>query len=198
MIARLVFAHGAGNDKDSEFMQQCQGAFRALDIDCVLFNFDYMDKAKELGKRRPPDRMPKLLDRFASEVGSAGNELPLFIGGKSMGGRVASHLLETCPAAAAICFGYPFHPPGKPENLRVGHLQEPGKPILIVQGERDPFGKKEEIASYSLDNRVKTEYLANGEHSFKTRKSDPNNFEQNLGAAVSCSADFIKTIIGKG
>lgn len=195
MIANLLFAHGAGADKSSEFMQLTARMFREHQIDCRLFNFDYMDKAAELGTRRPPDRMPKLSERFVKEIAHIDSTIPLFIGGKSMGGRVASMLLEETEALAGVCFGYPFHPPGKPDKLRTEHLESLSKPLFIAQGDRDPFGKRNEVEAYSLSSSVRVSFIRNGEHSFKTRKSDPNSTEQNMRDAVLSSVEFIKRVV---
>ncbi|MBE1301636.1 MAG: alpha/beta hydrolase [Alteromonadaceae bacterium] len=195
MIATLLFAHGAGADKSSEFMQLTAGLFREHQVDCRLFNFDYMDKAAELGTRRPPDRMPKLTERFVNEIAHIDSTIPLFIGGKSMGGRVASMLVEETDALGGVCFGYPFHPPGKPDKLRTEHLESLGKPLFIAQGDRDPFGKREEVESYCLSSLVNVCFIENGEHSFKTRKSDQNTTEQNMQAAVKSSVEFIKMVV---
>lgn len=192
MIAKLIFAHGAGNDMESDFMQTCQKRFAEHKIDCHLFNFPYMVKAKELGKRRPPDRIEKLLESFKEQIAiHSDDQLPFFIGGKSMGGRIASLLLEEQPAEGGICFGYPFHPPGKPEKTRTEHLISLTKPLFIVQGERDPFGKPEEIKEYELSEKVQLAFLPDGEHSFKTLKKSKLSSEQNLDKAVELAASFI-------
>lgn len=190
--AQLIFAHGAGNDQYSEFMQDVCSLFQEAGILCHLFDFPYMEKARELGKRRPPDKMATLLVSFQQQVlHCQHSSLPLFIGGKSMGGRVATMLPEESKGRGVICFGYPFHPPGKPEKTRIEHLTEATTPICIVQGEKDPFGKPEEIASYGLADEIDIHFLVDGEHSFKTPKRSVITSQQNLQKAVAIAVSFI-------
>jgi predicted alpha/beta-hydrolase family hydrolase len=192
-IATFVFAHGAGAGQNSEFMQLIAKGIAEHKINVVRFNFAYMQLAEESGKRRPPDRADKLLAQFTELLNQIDNSLPIFIGGKSMGGRMASMLLEESTAEGCICMGYPFHPPGKPEKLRTQHLLSINKPLLILQGERDTFGKREEIASFNLSQQIQVIYLADGDHSFKPRKASGQNLEANLHKAIEHSAAFIRT-----
>lgn len=187
-------AHGAGQGMESDFMTEVQGLFKEQRILCRQFNFDYMEKAVNEGKRRPPDGLPRLKARFEKEIESS-SELPLFIGGKSMGGRVATMILEQSPAQAAICFGYPFHPPGKPEKLRTEHLEKLVKPLLVLQGDRDPFGKPDEIAHYHLSKSVTVKFITSGEHSFKPLKSSGLVWQDNLELSVKLAAEFIQELI---
>lgn len=192
-IATFVFAHGAGAGQNSEFMQLMAKGIVEHEINVVRFNFAYMQLAQESGKRRPPDRADKLLSQFTELLNQIDNSLPIFIGGKSMGGRIASMLLEESTAEGCVCMGYPFHPPGKPEKLRTQHLLSINKPLLILQGERDTFGKREEIASFNLSQQIQVSYLADGDHSFKPRKASGHNIEANLHKAIEHSAAFIRT-----
>ena len=192
-IATFVFAHGAGAGQNSEFMQLMAKGIAEHKINVVRFNFAYMQLAQESGKRRPPDRADKLLSQFTELLNQIDNSLPIFIGGKSMGGRIASMLLEESTAEGCVCMGYPFHPPGKPEKLRTQHLLSINKPLLILQGERDTFGKREEIASFNLSQQIQVSYLADGDHSFKPRKASGHNIEANLHKAIEHSAAFIRT-----
>lgn len=195
MIAQLIFAHGAGNGSDSEFMQQTKRLFAEYQIDCHLFDFDYMQTMRETGKRRPPDKMDKLQARYLAEIEQTKTELPLFIGGKSMGGRVSTLILEQSDALSAICFGYPFHPPGKPDKTRTEHLMTMTKPVFIAQGVKDTFGKQQEVEGYGLPDTVTCEFLTDGDHSFKTNKRSEISSEQNLSMAVEKSAQHIANII---
>jgi predicted alpha/beta-hydrolase family hydrolase len=192
-VATFVFAHGAGAGQDSEFMQLMAGELAKHNINVIRFNFAYMQLALELGKRRPPDRADKLLAHFNTVLSEIDSELPIFIGGKSMGGRMASMLLEESAAKGCICMGYPFHPPGKPEKLRTQHLLSMNKPVLILQGERDNFGNRDEIGSFNLSQQIQVSYLADGDHSFKPRKASGHHFEANLHKAIADSAVFIRT-----
>ncbi len=192
-IATFVFAHGAGAGQNSEFMQLMAKGIAEHKINVVRFNFAYMQLAEKSGKRRPPDRADKLLSQFTELLNQIDNSLPIFIGGKSMGGRIASMLLEESTAEGCVCMGYPFHPPGKPDKLRTQHLLSINKPLLILQGERDTFGKREEIASFNLSQQIQVSYLADGDHSFKPRKASGHNLEVNLHKAIEHSAAFIRT-----
>ena len=194
-VATFVFAHGAGAGQNSEFMQLMAEGISKHGINVVRFNFAYMQLAEELGKRRPPERADKLLAHFNTVLSDVDSRLPIFIGGKSMGGRMASMLLEESNALGCICMGYPFHPPGKPEKLRTAHLENINKPVLILQGERDTFGTREEIGTYDLSALVKLSYLSDGDHSFKPRKASGFTLDEHLNLAITQTAEFIKSHI---
>ncbi|WOI36195.1 alpha/beta family hydrolase [Alteromonas sp. CI.11.F.A3] len=195
-IARLILAHGAGAGKHHDFMQAMASQLTSQNIEVVLFNFPYMQTMMETGKRRPPDKAEKLLAHFnalINEVANTQASVPTFIGGKSMGGRMATMLLDDAESIiGAIAFGYPFHPPGKPEKLRTAHLETLSKPLLILQGERDTFGTKDEVSAYSLSSAIAVSYLADGDHSFKPRKQSGFTLETHIECAAKSTADFIK------
>lgn len=138
--ATLILAHGAGADSQSEFMQYMQRHISNDMIEVVTFDFPYMLRRQETGKKSPPDRMPKLIESFKHQIGKIKSGL-VFIGGKSMGGRVATMIADEVNASGVIAMGYPFHPPGKPEKTRTEHLKDLKTPTLILQGTRDTFGK---------------------------------------------------------
>lgn len=194
-IANFVFAHGAGAGQNSDFMQLIAEALAKQNVNVIRFNFIYMQLAHDLGKRRPPDRADKLLAHFNSVLSEIDSLYPVFIGGKSMGGRMASMLLEESDALGCICMGYPFHPPSKPEKLRTEHLLSINKPLLILQGERDTFGKRDEIETYKLSERVQVNYLPDGDHSFKPRKASGYSLEDNINQVIEHTATFIKNHI---
>ncbi|MEC7984928.1 MAG: alpha/beta fold hydrolase [Myxococcota bacterium] len=185
----LVLAHGAGAGMDTPFMDSIAEGLAAKGFRVVRFEFPYMQKAREAGKKRPPNSASILEEHFLSVLASQSGET--VIGGKSMGGRIASVILERSSAKGCICLGYPFHPPGKPNSLRIQHLQIPTKPILILQGERDPFGKKEEVEGYSLHSSIQIGWIPDGEHSFKTRKKSAYKWEENLSHAVDQMDAFL-------
>lgn len=191
-IARFVFAHGAGAGKDSEFMQKMAELLLSQHISVTRFDFPYMQKAAELGRRQPPNRMPVLREAFEIILDELDDSLPLFIGGKSMGGRVASMILDNSAAQACICLGYPFHPPGKSEKLRVEHLLTSVKPLLMLQGERDTFGNQSEIESYGLPKNIECIFLKDGDHSFKPRKASGITLEENMIIAAHHLSQFIR------
>lgn len=195
-LANFVFAHGAGAGQDSEFMHVIAQQLAKQNINVIRFNFAYMQLALDTGKRRPPEKADKLLVQYKQVIEQLDPALPLFIGGKSMGGRMASMLLPDSPATACICMGYPFHPPGKPEKLRTDHLKDMQKPILILQGERDTFGTKQEIPNFQLSSQINVSYLTDSDHSFKPRKKSGKTLQDNLDEAVSQIVGFIKTQVG--
>ncbi|MCG9631280.1 alpha/beta fold hydrolase [Vibrio sp. Isolate30] len=190
----FVFAHGAGAGMDHEFMQSVAKGLAFKGIRVIRFNFPYMIKRAEDGKRRPPDRAPKLLEAY-QEVIEQVDAQKLVIGGKSMGGRMASHLSEHEKVVGVACLGFPFHPPGKPDKYKGEHLAELSKPCLILQGERDTFGKREEFPAFDLSDSVSVEFIPDGDHSFKPRKSSGHTEQQNIALAVEKLAKFIKGAI---
>lgn len=166
----LVLAHGAGAPMDSEFMAAIAQLISAQGIRVLRFEFPYMEQRRDSGKKRPPDRMPVLLQRFSDVVEACGGANKCVVGGKSMGGRVASMMLANAEARAAVSLGYPFHPPGKPDKVRSDHWNDINRPWLIVQGTRDPFGKPTEVAGYGLPTFASLRWLEDGDHDFKPRK----------------------------
>ncbi|WP_237068398.1 alpha/beta family hydrolase [Microbulbifer guangxiensis] len=198
-LARFLFAHGAGAPMDSDFMDALSGALCGHGIEVVRFEFPYMVERRESGKRRPPNPMPQLQEAFLAQVDhwlEKEDGLPLFIGGKSMGGRVASLMADACFAKGQIrglvCLGYPFHPQGKPERLRTEHLEELQCPTLIVQGTRDPLGSAGEVAGYSLSGQIALGWLEDGDHDFKPRKVSGFTREAHWQAAAERVAGFIR------
>ncbi len=198
----FLFAHGAGAGKDSEFMTSMAGLLEAKQIEVMRFNFPYMSLMTENGKRRPPDRMPKLIDFFIQKIEQvlaqpSYSDYSIFIGGKSMGGRVASLLADSLKTMeqvkAIICLGFPFHPPRSPLKFRAEHLAEIAIPTLILQGERDPFGNRQEVTNYQFSPKVELEFIFDGDHSFVPRKRSGGSYQGNL---ESCS-DLIERFIQK-
>lgn len=191
-LARLVLAHGAGAGKDSEFMQDMAKALAAEGIEVLRFDFPYMQTMAETGKRRPPDRAPVLEEAYRKVIEGIDTDLPLFIGGKSMGGRMATHVMGHTAVSGAVVLGYPFHPPGKPEKLRTEHLEVLNKPLLIVQGERDTFGKQPEVEGYALSDKVKVHFMPDGDHSLKPRKASGFTQAAHIVAAAAQIRLFIQ------
>lgn len=187
----LVFAHGAGAPMDSEFMQTVAALVSARGIRVLRFEFPYMKQRRQTGKKRPPDRMPALLAAFAEAVEEAGGPSACVVGGKSMGGRVASMLLAQSSVQGAVSLGYPFHPPGKPDKVRREHWSDITAPWLIVQGTRDPFGKPDEVAGYELPSTSELRWLDDGDHDFKPRKASGLSQSQHWQQAADWVSDFI-------
>ena len=137
----IALAHGAGAPMDSPFMNEMSGALAAGGLRVARFEFPYMAKRRVDGKKRGPDRAAVLLPFLGEVVRQLGGPENLILGGKSMGGRMASMVADDLGVAGLVCLGYPFHPPGKPENLRTEHLASLVTPALICHGTRDPFDK---------------------------------------------------------
>ena len=163
-------------------------------IEVVRFEFEYMAKRREDGTRRGPDRAPKLIARFEEVLEDIGPADEVVVGGKSMGGRIASMIADEVGAAGVVCLGYPFHPPGQPERLRTSHLEALKTRTLVVQGTRDRLGTDEEVASYSLSPSIELAWMEDGDHSFKPRKKSGRTLEQNLEAAADAVVEFIQRL----
>jgi len=191
---RLLLAHGAGAPMDSPFMNTIADSIAAAGIQVVRFEFEYMAKRREDGTRRGPDRAPKLIARFEEALSLIGPPAEVIIGGKSMGGRIASMIADEVGAAGVLCLGYPFHPPGKPERLRTAHLETLKTPTLIVQGTRDRLGTEEEVATYALSPSIEVAWMGDGDHSFKPRKKSGRTLEQNLEAAADAVVALIRRV----
>ena len=173
--ATILLAHGAGAPMDSASMNATAGALAAAGFRVARFEFPYMAARRTEAGRRPPPRAETLNPEYKAAVETLGAKGPLIIGGKSMGGRVASMVADELFAAGKIagllCLGYPFHPPAKPEQLRTKHLAGLKTPTLIVQGTRDEFGNRGEVAGYTLSNAIELLWLEDGDHDLKPRKS---------------------------
>lgn len=188
----LILAHGAGADSQSDFMQQLAGLVAEQGLYVVRFDFPYMQKRQQDGKKRPPDRAPTLLAAFHRVV--ADFDRPCVIAGKSMGGRMATLLAssENCPETVKACaaLGYPFHPLGKPEKLRTEHLQVLLRPTLILQGSRDKMGSIEEVAEYSLNPGIDIQWLMDGDHDLKPPKLSGFDHSHHIHSAAVALAEF--------
>jgi predicted alpha/beta-hydrolase family hydrolase len=186
----IVLAPGAGAGMGSPFMEEVA---RALAADCfrvVRFDFPYMQEARASGRKGRPDPPTVLEQTWLEVIGQLGEPSRLVIGGKSMGGRIASMVADQAGVKGLVCLGYPFHPTGRPDILRVAHLAGLKTPTLILQGERDAFGNREEIAGYQLSSTIRLVHLPDGDHSFKPRKASGHSYEENLKRAAEEIAAF--------
>ena len=188
----LVLAHGAGAPMDSPFLARMAEGVAAAGIRVVRFEFPYMRARREGGRGRAPDPAPVLRERWLQVIAKLGGAGGLVLGGKSMGGRIASMIADETGARGLVCLGYPFHPPGRPERLRVAHLEALATPALFVQGTRDTLGSREEIATYTLSPSIRVLFLEDGDHSFKPRARSGVTLEQNLAAAVRAVSEFVR------
>ncbi|SFP48287.1 alpha/beta family hydrolase [Tranquillimonas alkanivorans] len=193
--ATLLLAHGAGAPMDSEWMEAVTAAFAAQGLAVARFEFGYMAARRAGGPKKPPPRAERLMDEYRAAVHALSAQKPLVIGGKSMGGRVASLVADDLHAAGQVagllCLGYPFHPPGKPERLRTAHLETLATPALIAQGTRDPFGRREEIEGYALSDRIELCWLDDGDHDFKPRKASGHTLAGHVAALATRVAEWV-------
>ncbi len=205
----LLLAHGAGAPMDSPFMSDVAEQVAKSGIRCLRFEFPYMVQRRQEGTKRPPDRQPKLLECFRKAVHKAVESSPenatLFIGGKSMGGRMATLLIaeyakcEEDPVpkiSGVVCLGYPFHPPGKPEKRRVDHFPDIPCPVLICQGERDAFGTADEIGKLSFPKHFQTVWLPDGNHDLAPRKKSGYTKEGNMSTTIAEMVRFLTSSQG--
>jgi predicted alpha/beta-hydrolase family hydrolase len=173
--ATVLLAHGAGAPMDSASMTSAARALADAGLRVVRFEFGYMASRRTGDGRKPPPRAETLIGEYIAAIEQLDAKQPLTIGGKSMGGRVASMAADQLHAQGRIsgllCLGYPFHPPGKPEQLRTRHLENLKTPALICQGTRDQFGTREEVSTYTLSDNIDLLWLEDGDHDLKPRKT---------------------------
>ena len=186
----LALAHGAGAPMDSPFMDAFAAGIAARGHRVARFEFPYMAERRETGRKRPPDRQPVLLDTWRQVIAALGPD-KLVIGGKSMGGRMASLIADAAGVRGLVCLGYPFHPPGKPEKTRTAHLEALTTPCLIVQGERDPMGTTADVAGYALASSIELKWLPDGNHDLKPRKASGRTEAENWADGIAAVADFL-------
>ncbi len=200
---RLILAHGAGAGVTSPFLEAMSDLIVERGMALTLFEFSYMAGRRHGGPKRPPPRAETLVDEYRDTVAALRKKHPgqtLVIGGKSLGGRVASliadDLYERHEIAGLVCLGYPFHPPGRPEQLRTEHLKALHCPALIVQGERDPFGSRAEIEQIALSHQIAFVWMSDGDHDFGPRGRSGFTRKGNLAAAADAVAAFVARVSG--
>ncbi|MCP5051198.1 MAG: alpha/beta fold hydrolase [bacterium] len=189
----VILAHGAGAAMDTPFMETMAKGLAAEGYRVVRFEFPYMKEKRRTGKNKAPNPAKVLLQTWRDVIETFGPD-GLVIGGKSMGGRMASMVADEMKVAGLVCLGYPFHPPGRPGKTRVEHLKELKTKTLILQGERDTFGTPEDVAGYELSNTIRVEWLPDGDHGFKTRKKSGITLEENMQKAVKVFTRFAGTL----
>ena len=187
----VAFAHGAGSPRDSAWMETFAAGLAAQGIRVARFEFPYMAARRISGSRRPPDREAVLLDTWRGVVAELGGGANVAIGGKSMGGRMASMVADELGVRALVCFGYPFHAPGRPNKPRIAHLAAIATPTLILQGTRDPFGPPNDVAAYPLSPNIRIHWLPDGDHDLSPRASSGRARRQNWDEAIAEAAAFI-------
>lgn len=184
---------------DTPFMESVASGLVRRGLQVARFEFAYMAARRSGGPKRPPPKVEALQEEFLAAVEGFASSGPLIIGGKSMGGRVASLIAGELYAqgriSGVLCFGYPFHPAGKPDRLRTAHLENLKAPALICQGTRDPFGTWSEVQGYALAPAVRLQWLEDGDHDLKPRKTVTGfGQEHNLDAACAAAAGWAKEL----
>ena len=192
--ATLIFAHGAGAPMDSGWMSDMAERLAAHGINVLRFEFPYMAQRRVDDGKRPPNPAPKLQECWREVYAVVRRHVAgrLAIGGKSMGGRMASLLADELGADALVCLGYPFYAVGKPEKPRVEHLAGLKTRTLIVQGERDALGNREAVEAYTLAPGIEVFWLAVADHDLKPLKASGFTHEQHLAAAAGKVAAFLQ------
>jgi predicted alpha/beta-hydrolase family hydrolase len=195
---RFLCAHGAGAGMETPFLKGFAALLAERGVATLRFEFAYMAGRRSGGSRKPPPRAERLVDEYRAAVTQAGPGAPLIIGGKSMGGRVASLVAGELHAAGRIaglvCLGYPFHPPARPEQLRTQHLVGLACPTLIVQGERDPFGSRTEVGVMRLSPSIRFHWVGDGDHDLGPRGGSGFTRKGNFADAADAVAAFAKAI----
>ena len=192
--AALVLAHGAGAGQKNAWMVKAAQALAARGVSCATFDFPYITAG-----RKVPDRAPALEAHWRAmldEAKATFGALPLFIGGKSMGGRIASHIASQGldDVRGLVFFGYPLHPPGQPEKRRDTHLPQIAEPMLFIQGSSDTFGNEAEMTALvpTLQNAT-LQIVATGDHSLKV-KGGAKAVEAAFDAAMDTAASWIASV----
>lgn len=185
----ILLAHGAGAGMESGSMTMFAEAFADAGLRVARFEFGYMAARRDGTSKPPPSPANKLIAEYLGAIAGVEKSGKLVIGGKSMGGRMASMIAEKQykenNIVGLLCIGYPFHPPGSPQKLRTDHLTPLTVPALICQGERDPFGTREEVAGYPLSDSTEVFWLADGDHDLKPRKRSGFSHKDHVAAVAA-------------
>ncbi len=189
----VALAHGAGAAMDSEFMNYFAEGLGAHGYRVVRFEFPYMAERRLTGKKRPPDRQPLLLGTWQAVIDECGAER-LVIGGKSMGGRMASMIADQNDARGVLALGYPFYGAGRADKPRIDHLKVLQTPTLVCQGTRDPMGSKEIVTPLTVSSSIAYHWAEDGDHSLKPRKKSGRTEEQNWSEALDAIITFLSKL----
>jgi predicted alpha/beta-hydrolase family hydrolase len=199
--ATILLAHGAGAPMDSAAMNAAARVLSKVELRIARFEFAYMASRRTAAGRKPPPRAELVMGEYLAAVEALKSKGPVIIGGKSMGGRVASMVCDDLFAkervAGLLCLGYPFHPVGKPAQLRTAHLAELRTPALIVQGTRDPFGTREEVNDYKLSKKIEILWLEDGDHDLKPRKAVSGlSVADHLATLAQAVSAWVEKVVG--
>ena len=186
----VILTHGAGESSQSNFLSYFADGLVEERYRVIRFDFPYMQERSTTGRKRPPDREEILKETWLTVLDSV-NDNHVVVGGKSMGGRIASMIADQSRAEGLICLGYPFHPTGKPHKLRTDHLTNLQTPTLIVQGENDPFGQRQEVETYELSDAIEMHWSPDGDHSFRPKRGSDRDQDQNMKNALRAVKRFL-------
>ena len=178
---------------DTPFMKFVAEGLAARGFRVARFEFPYMAARRETGRRKPPDRQPILLDTWRAVIDEIGAD-KLVIGGKSMGGRMASLIADDAKVRGLVCLGYPFYGAGHKDKPRTEHLKVLKTPTLICQGTRDPMGDREAVLALTLSKKIRLNWAEDGDHDLKPRKASGHTHDQNLTAALDAAAAFLSAL----
>ena len=185
----VVLAPGAGADMRHPFMQTVAEGLAGEGVSVVRFNFVYAERG-----RKAPDKQPVLEDTYRAVLDGIRPSGKVVVGGKSMGGRIASHVVATGAHADGLLFlGYPLHPPGRPDRIRAAHLRDVTVPMLFVEGTRDPFCPLATLddALRELDAPTEVATVDDGDHSFRVRRSSGRTTEDAWREVVQHAASWL-------
>lgn len=192
----LLLSHGSGAPMDTPFMNEFTAFAVSGGIRVVRFEFAFMAGRRTTGKKPPPPRADKLIPEFMDVIEQI-SAPAIFIGGKSLGARVATMMAQQCfdegKIAGTVCLGYPYHPPKKPDSMRTAHFANYNCPTLICQGERDPFGTRQEIELYDLPDSFEYHWAPFGNHDMTPLKRSGLTSQDNWANAAAAVAAFMKT-----
>lgn len=192
----VALAHGAGQPMDSPFMTFFAHGLATAGCRVVRFEFPYMAERRRTGICRPPDRRDVLTATWKAIIGEM-DPSHLVIGGKSLGGRMATMVADEAGVSAVVCLGYPFHPPGDAARTRIDHLATLRTPTLVVQGTRDPFGNRDEVAGYPLSPMIRFHWLAGCDHGFVRRDGSRRTQREPWQDALTAVVAFARALATK-
>jgi uncharacterized protein len=189
----IALAHGAGAPMDTPFMTFFAEGFAAAGYRVARFEFPYMAARRKTGVKKPPDRQPVLLETWRTVIADLGAER-LVIGGKSMGGRMASLIADDTGVRGLLCLGYPLYGAGRKDKPRIEHLLSLQTCTLICQGERDPMGDRPSVTALKLSKAVKVHWLQDGDHDLKPRRASGRTHDENLRDALDAACRFLAAL----
>jgi predicted alpha/beta-hydrolase family hydrolase len=194
--ATLLLAAGAGAPIDSPFMQSMAERLAGRGVAVVRFEFPYMAARRRDAVRRPPDPQAQLLASWRQAYALVRQQVTgaLALGGKSMGGRMASMVADEVGADALVCLGYPFHAPGKQDKPRIAHLQALRTPALIVQGTRDRLGSASEVEAYPLAPNIQILWLETADHDLKPTRASGFTHDGYLDGTAEAIVGFLEGV----